>query len=88
MTVSCDGQSCCLHPAELCRYVMRDGVLHSICTECGSEFDADDMPVVDTAVAVPILGTPCGDDVGICQLTQKVDAVRGSRIANEWGGPL
>lgn len=79
----CSGPDCCEHPAELCRYVMRDGVLHTICQECGSEFDADDMPVLPDVTSVltepAIPGTPCGDDIGICQLTQKDD------IAHRWG---
>lgn len=58
----CDGANCCLH--DITRAVIRDGVTHSICLECALEVDADDMPVVDSAVVPELVtGTPCGEDV-------------------------
>lgn len=91
----CSSHDCCSH--DITRGITRDGVTHSICLECGLEADADDMPVVDTATAVPVLGTmlpevgtipevvspaiPCGDDTGICQLTPKAD----DDIPHRWG---
>lgn len=61
--VSCDGQSCCLHPPESEAVLNRDGVLYLVCVECHAELGPA-PEITQRACAIPeTVSAPCGADV-------------------------